>query len=107
MQPKRNFQSLFYQGTSGDGHFFILPELQSLVSQHLGKYLVFVLQSQIKWTFSKGSILNTIAVFVSFLNNGLQFLTHLLNLAYLYSVSKQIFKLHYDTMGGKLSQSIC
>lgn len=52
-----------------------------------------------KWTFFKGSTLNTIAVFVSFLNNGLQFLTHLLNLAYLYSVSKQIFKLHYDTMG--------
>lgn len=35
-------------------------------------------------------------------------LTHLLNLAYLYSVSKQIFKLHYGTMEEKtLFEPIC
>lgn len=56
--------------------------------------------------FLQRMYLNTIADFVSFLNNGLQFLTHLLNLAYLYNVSKQIFKLHYDTMGKKKPISV-
>lgn len=39
--------------------------------------------------------------FCFFFKQWITILTHLLNLAYLYSVSKQIFKLHYDTMEEK------